>query len=131
MAILIDSSVWIDWLRNSVDPRPLLKPWIYRGDCLICGIVKLEVLRGIIHAAQRDKVSRFFELLQEIELDRELCDAAAERAWKLDREGKVLGISDLLIAECAIQKRAWLVTLDKDFDVIKGLKTRKALPRLR
>jgi len=38
-----------------------------------------------------------------------------ELAWKLDREGKGMQVTDLVIATCALQVEATVLTLDSDF----------------
>ncbi len=128
MSVLIDSSVWINWIRSRVDPRPIIKPWVLKGACFTCGIIRLEVLRGIVDAKQRAKFEDLFDTFQHVALEKELIDGATHRAWSLDRKGVVLGATDLLIAECAIQRNSWLVTLDGDFKKIPGLRIRATLP---
>lgn len=130
MAVIIDSTVWIKWFRNRIDPRPLLKPWILQGTCFSCGIIRIEVLRGFKDQRQKAKLDLLFGAIPEIPISNLLIQRATELAWKLDRAGKILPLGDLLIAQCAIDSGAWLVTEDKHFNVIAGVKVRKVLPKI-
>lgn len=128
MAVLIDSTIWIKWLRSRIDPRPLLKPWLLNGTCLSCGIIRVEVLRGVTDRRQKVAIERLFDTLLEIPLDGSCFRRAESLAWELDRKGKVLPLGDILIAQCALDSNAWLVTDDKHFSQIKMVKVRSSLP---
>lgn len=127
--ILIDSAIYIDWLRQRTDPQLLLKPWILEGSCWQCGIIRVEVLRGVIHPVQKHRVAEFFEILPEVVLDTALWDTAAELAWSLDRKGMVLPATDVIIASCAIQVEALLISTDAHFKSIPNLRLQTTLPR--
>jgi len=129
VSIIIDSSIWISWLRSRTDPRPLIRPWLLRDKCYTCGIIKIEVLRGIIDKKQKNKLSELLSTMRSIELDNELLTRAADLAWSLDRKGKPLPLTDLVIAECARASNSSIVTIDKHFKQIPGLKIRSSLPK--
>jgi predicted nucleic acid-binding protein len=63
-------------------------------------------------------------------LSSDICRRTADLAWALDRKGKILPVSDLLIACCALQVKARLVSVDPHFDSIPGLQVRRDLPDL-
>jgi predicted nucleic acid-binding protein len=128
VSILIDSCIWIDWLQKRIDPRPHIRPWLLQQRCFTCGIVRLEVLRGIVSKAQRDKVEELFELQEEVPTDGSLWREVSQMAWELDRRGAVLPVSDLVIAICAKRVGAWVVTSDAHFRKIRDLKSRADLP---
>jgi predicted nucleic acid-binding protein len=75
-------------------------------------------------------VESLFDAIPEISLSDELMRRASNLAWKLDRKGSVLPLSDIVIAQCALDSGSWLVSEDKHFAKISGLKVRKALPRV-
>ena len=127
--ILVDSSVYIDWLRGRVDFPRMLEPWLRSGSLWTCGIVRVEVLRGIRHADQAYRLAEFFDLIPEVPCDAELWSRAAELAWKLDRSGIVLPLSDVVIGACALTVGARVITTDSHFQKIPGLRTSKVLPR--
>jgi len=49
-------------------------------------------------------------------------ERATQLAWSLDRRGMVLPAQDLLIAACALQAHAAVLTLDAHFEQIPGLR---------
>ena len=129
VAIFVDSSVWIEWLRTRTDPRPLLRPWLLRRQCYTCGIVRAEVVRGVLNRAQRERVEALFDVLEEVAVTSAIWKEAARECWEIDRRGKILPLTDIVIAECVKKCGAWLVTLDKHFKEIPGIRTRTTLPR--
>jgi predicted nucleic acid-binding protein len=48
--MLVDSTLYISWLRARQDPQRLLEPWLRASQVCCCGIVQVEVLRGIVDA---------------------------------------------------------------------------------
>jgi predicted nucleic acid-binding protein len=126
--ILVDSSIYVDWLRRRVDPRHALAHWLKSHEVASCGIIRAEVLRGVLDPAQRARVEQFFDVLQEIPTDAKLWRDVAELAWELDRRGIVLAVPDLAIACCAMRCEARLFTLDADFLKIPNLRVRLSAP---
>ncbi len=128
--LLVDSTIYIDWFRRRVDPRAMLEPWIKARTLAICGIIRAEVLRGVIHPGQKAKIGALFDLLEEVPTDSELWREATELAWQLDRQGTVLPLTDIAIAACSLRIGATLITTDEHFSKISGLSTRREVPRL-
>lgn len=126
--ILIDSSVYVDWLRGRVRFDGMLEPWIRARMLCGCGLVRVEVLRGVLHPRQKRRVMEFFDLFPEVPIDGRLWGEAAELAWSLDRRGRVLPLTDVVIASCALRAQAILITSDQHFSSIPDLKTLPALP---
>ncbi len=126
--ILVDSSVLIDWLRGRVEPHRQMEPWIRSQQACSCGVVRAEVLRGVVNPRQKDRVSRFFDVLPEIHCDSRLWQEAAELAWTLDRQGKILPLTDVIIAVCALRVAAIVITTDSHFSLIPELESRADLP---
>lgn len=126
--ILVDSTVYIDLLRQREDPRAALAQLLRAGGLGCCEIVRLEVLRGIIAPAFRIEMEEFFDLVPDLPLNAEVWRRALDLGWTLDRKGEVLPLTDLLIAACALQHGAALVSSDRHFTRIPGLKLWKNLP---
>jgi hypothetical protein len=125
--ILIDSTKYITWMRQGRNPVALLVPSLTTGELLTCGIVRIEVLRGVIKPKAKAELTRFFDIVPEIPLTSVLLREAAELAWTLDRQGQVLPLTDLVIATCAKRAGAVVITEDPHFHQIPGLKTRADL----
>ncbi|HIG28543.1 MAG TPA: PIN domain-containing protein [Verrucomicrobiales bacterium] len=130
MMILVDSSIFIDWLRNRIDPTKKLINWIHANEICSCGIIRAEVLRGIIKANQRQRIQEFFGILPEIQLTSGLLQEVSQLAWSLDRKGRIVPLTDLIIAVAAMKAEATVISLDHHFKSIPKLKTRKSLPQL-
>lgn len=125
--ILIDSTKYISWMRQGRNPVALLAVSLTAGELLTCGIVRIEVLRGVIKPKAKTELTRFFDIVPEIPLTASLLRDATELAWILDRQGQVLPVSDLIIASCARRAGATVITEDPHFRQIPGLKLRADL----
>jgi predicted nucleic acid-binding protein len=125
--ILVDSTKYITWMRQGRNPVALLATSVTTGELMSCGIVRIEVLRGVIKSKAKAELTRFFDIVPEIPLTSALLREAAELAWTLDRQGQVLPVSDLLIAICARRAGATVITEDLHFRQIPGLKLRADL----
>jgi len=101
------------------------------GGLRCCDIIRLEVLRGIIAPAFRVEMAEFFDLVPCLPLNAAVWQCALDLGWALDRQGEVLPLTDLVIAACALQYAETLVSSDRHFGRIPGLKLRKELPELR
>jgi predicted nucleic acid-binding protein len=128
--ILVDSTIYIDWFRRRIDPRPLLVPWIKARAVSICGIIRVEVIRGVVRPDQKAKICALFDLFEEVPTDSDLWREVTELAWRLDRQGTVLPLTDIAIAVCSLRTGATLITTDEHFGKISGLSTRREVPLL-
>lgn len=72
----------------------LLAAKLTAGDLLTCGIVRIEVLRGVIKPKVKAELTRFFDIVPEIPLSPSLLRETAELAWTLDRQGQVLPVTE-------------------------------------
>ena len=101
--MLIDSTFYIDALRRRQDVRFLLRAWLIAGQLWTCGVIRAEVVRGVRSPQIKADLGDLFDLMAEVPTDAGLWRATAELAWKLDRRGSVLPLTDLIIAACALQ----------------------------
>jgi predicted nucleic acid-binding protein len=106
----------------------MLMPYLKRDALLVCGLIRGEVLRGIRDVRQQANMAEFFTLAVNIQLDDVVWDGAWKLGWSLDRRGNVLPFTDLCIAHMAIMHHATLITRDRHFAGIAGLKMMKSLP---
>jgi predicted nucleic acid-binding protein len=126
--LLVDSAFYISRLREGTDVRLLLEPWSRAGRLCSCGPIRAEVLRGIRHADLKRDLEEFFSLNLDIPTDDRLWREVAELAWLLDRRGTVLPLTDLVIACCALNAAATVISPDPHFDDVPGLSARTELP---
>ena len=126
--ILVDSAVYIDHLRAGIDIRQELMPYLANGTLYNCGIVRGEVLRGFKNTRLKAEMTAFFNIVPEVPTTAKLWQLVAEMAWALDRTtGGHRPLTGILIARCAMQIDAVLVSSDKHFRDIPGLKLRENL----
>jgi predicted nucleic acid-binding protein len=120
--VLPDSNFFINRARAGVDPFVELAACADEREFATCGMVVVEVCRG-----RRDPVlfRRFrerFAVMVYLPTGSSLWERAAQLAWSLDRRGIVLPAPDLLIAACALQADATVLTADAHFPAIPGLR---------
>ena len=119
---LVDSNVYIGLLRRGIDPSLALTDWIGDGDLAICGMVRMEVERGLKVERIRRRLSSFFDVLLNIPTTNRIWEEAAAQAWSLDRRGLILPAQDILIAMCAKDIGASVLSDDRHFDLLPGLR---------
>jgi predicted nucleic acid-binding protein len=128
MTYLLDSTVYIDWMRKGRNPIRVLAPWLRSGALVGCGVVRAEVLRGMVSPSARHEMKLLFEHIPDVPFSTSLWDTIADLAWELDRAGDVLPLTDIAIAVCARQVHATVVTHDRHFQKIPNLKIVNELP---
>lgn len=126
--ILVDSAVYIDRLRAGHDIRQELMPYLANGMLFNCGVVRGEVIRGFKHTRLKAEMTAFFNIVPEIPTNAKMWQLVAEMAWVLDRTtGGHRPLTDIIIARCAMYVGAVLISPDKHFRDIPGLKVRESL----
>ncbi|RMG71225.1 MAG: PIN domain nuclease [Nitrospirae bacterium] len=118
--ILVDSSVFIEYYRadGSDKIKDVIKEAIYHDLVAINGIIMVEVLSGISHKSDFEKVKSDFKGFHFLPLsEKEFIDASLLGS-KLRAKGKTVPSTDLIIASSAINNDAVLYHLDKHFDII-------------
>lgn len=125
--ILVDSTKYVAWMRAGNNPVTILASVLRARFLISCGIIRIEVLRGVVKPKARTQIAELFETIPEIPIDDGIIADATETAWQLDRQGRVLPVTDLLIASCAKRVGATVVTEDPHFLHIPGLTLSKNL----
>jgi predicted nucleic acid-binding protein len=118
---LVDSCVFIRLLREGLDPAVELPRRARELDLATCGMVRVEVLRGVRNQRIREGLEEFLNVLNNVPTDNRIWEDAAQLAWALDREGRNLPAQDVLIATCARRIGATVLTFDAHFADIPGL----------
>jgi len=120
--VLVDSSVYIQLLRKGKNPVTELAAVFDITEMVTCGVVCVEVLRGVVRPRVRTYLRRFFDMLIDVPMSRDVWRSTEELAWNLDRRGLILPLTDLLIATCAFRAGASLLTYDWHFESVPGLR---------
>ena len=83
------------------DPSVVLLEHLELEDIATCGMVRLEVIRGIALPKVRTHIESFFDVMQNVPTDNKLWEEACELGWKVTRAGNNMPAQDIIIAACA------------------------------
>ena len=120
--VLVDSSVYIQLIREGRDPVRELAGTFEITEIVGCSVVRCEVLRGMVRPRPKAHLAAFFDLLIHVPTDHRVWGETEDLAWQLDRRGRVLPLTDLLIAVCALRVGAAVLTLDRHFESVPELR---------
>ena len=93
----------------------------------LCGMVLIEVLRGCVEQKVRKRYEEAFSCMVFVQTTARVWERAAQLAWTLDRQGKTIPATDLVIAASALSDDAAILTHDAHFDVVPGLRVLRSL----
>jgi len=116
---LIDSSAWIEYLRpkGSQKVKQKVREILQREEAACCGIVVVEILRGATNEKDFQSLSDSLRSLPQIPIDDPVVERASRWGFLLDRKGKFVSTTDLIIASAAY-KKARLIHVDSDFELV-------------
>ena len=118
--VLIDSSIWIDFLRGGDEALSLKIQELVRSDeAMVTGLIFGEVLSGARNNDEFEKLKRSLDGLTCLIDDREVFSDAGQMAWQLRAKGLRLPLSDLSIAAHCLRKAVPLLTRDRHFALIE------------
>jgi predicted nucleic acid-binding protein len=120
--VLVDSSYFIHRFREDIDPFLELAKHADAWDLATCGMVKLEVCRGLRVAAIRHRYEDAFAEMLYASTNFSTWERAARLAYELDRDGKTIPAPDLVIAACALAINASILTFDRHFQSVPLLR---------
>ena len=86
-----------------------------------CGIVRSEVGRGMRDVNRLRKFQARWDVMLYVPTDNRLWVEVEALAWEMDRRGKILPLTDLVIACCARRINAVVLTFDAHFSEIPGI----------
>ena len=119
---LIDSSAWIEYLRpkGSKKIKARVKEILQKEEAVSCGVVVVEILRGAKNEKDFRSLQESLTSLPQIPIDGIVIERASQWGFLLDRRGKSVSTTDLLIAAAAY-KKACLLHVDRDFGIISSV----------
>lgn len=131
MIVLVDSSVWSLNLRrnpsslNSVQQAysDLLRQLILDDHAQLLGLVRQELLTGIRHVAQFERLKTALRAFPDIAVTHEDYEESAAIANQCRTAGIVAAPTDFLICGVSLRRNWSILTVDRDFDHIA-----KAIP---
>ena len=126
--ILIDSCIFIEHLRAGRDPAQEFAHYAQTYDIATCGVIRCEVLRGMRTPKARAALAAYFDCLLYIPTLNTVWEATEELLWQTDRRGFKIPLTDAVIAACAMKTGGAVLTHDKHFKAIPGLRVLDEFP---
>ena len=118
--VLIDTSVWITFLRKS--PPPIVKDEVEHllaeNRVAIFPMIRLELLGGTKSLNDFNRLKSHLDALHQIPATEANWEAAAQLSFKLRQQGKVIPYTDILIGSAAIIANCLLLHADRHFDLM-------------
>lgn len=117
--IVVDSSVWIDFLNEVPSPQALLLDrMLGRPDIMVADLIRCEVLQGLRNEREAALVAQKLDQFHHIEVGGRLLATAAAANY---RRLRALGVTvrktvDLLVGTWCIEHSASLLHRDRDYE---------------
>jgi predicted nucleic acid-binding protein len=125
--ILPDTCAWIDFFKGNQTPlADSLAQALLQNEVVTCGVVLCELLQGVKKPAEEQLVLNALQALPHLEMTRELWVSAGQLSATLRKGGYTLPLSDIMIATLAMKHICAVMTADRHFSEIPGLKLVKA-----
>ncbi len=124
MTVLIDTSVWVDVLRDaSGAAADRVRSIVADDEVVLTRFNQLELLQGAIDEREWTTLARYLDGQEYIEADVDTWRAAARIYYELRRRGRtVRSAIDCCIAQLAIEHEALLLHQDRDFEAIAEIR---------
>jgi hypothetical protein len=124
--LLPDTCAWIDFLRGKPTPlAAVLEQSLLSSEVMACGVVLLELLQGIKSPREEELVQNALQALPHLEMTRNLWIKAGKLSSRLRMKGHILPLSDIIIAVLALEHNCAVLTVDRHFEAVPGLKVIK------
>ena len=120
--VLADSSYYIRLMRERQDPLRTLALAAAARDLAICGVIRCEVGRALRPSATLKRFQDFWDVMINVPTDNRLWEEVERTLWNLDRTGCVLPLTDVVIGCCAVRIGAVVLTFDRHFAEIPGVR---------
>jgi predicted nucleic acid-binding protein len=119
--VLVDTSAWIDFFRGREPRRSEVDGLIARESALRCGPVELELRHGL-RRSEAGRVIGLWRGLRAIPTDELDYASAGDLLRELREQGIALPSMDALIATLALRHDVPLLTNDRHFEAVPGLR---------
>lgn len=122
-SMLPDTCAWIDFFRGSQTPlAAAVEEALVNGSVVTCGVVLYELTRGVKSAEEEKALTSAFQAVPFLDLSRALWSEAGRLSATLRAKGHTLPLSDILISILAREHDAAVLTVDRHFSLVPGLR---------
>jgi predicted nucleic acid-binding protein len=117
--ILIDTSAWIEFLRDTGSPACRAVDELLDGDIAVCDPIRMELLAGARDELHLDDLRGLLARAEIVNTTPADYETAASLYRACRRQGEtVRRLTDCLIAAAAIAARTPILHADADFDIL-------------
>ena len=125
--VLVDSSVWVDFFRDSSSPHgTVLDHLLEQGMVCTASLIKAEIIPSALNKKDFNRLRDLFQALPLLEEPKTFWNEIILAQFALKQKGiHGIGIPDLMIAVLARTHEKEVFTKDRHFDLMKkplGLK---------
>jgi|SRR3989338_255088 len=120
--LVLDTSSVLEVLKGSVKGRRI-SDMVKDDAFFITSLTAYEILFGM-KEGEENKMSEFIEGVEILVFDSESSKKSGAIARHLKKSGNMINVVDILIAGICVEKGAEIITFDRDFGKIHGLKAR-------
>ena len=124
MTVLIDTSVWVDVLRDASGvAADRVRSIVDDDEVVLTRFNQLELLQGAVDEREWTTLANYLEGQEYIEVNADTWRAGARIYYELRRRGRtVRSAIDCCIAQLAIEHEALLLHQDRDFETIAEIR---------
>jgi predicted nucleic acid-binding protein len=120
--ILVDTSVWIDWSNDKTCGQAIeLDRLLGADEVATTDLIMAEVLQGARTQALFDDWLETMDALHYLPVTQAIWQRAARVSFDLRRQGLATALSDLLVAQVALDNELPVFATDTDFQRVPGL----------
>ena len=121
--LLLDTCAWVEYFKpRSSSLKQTVEELLLTEQVCACGPVLYELSQGIQSEKERALLRNAFGALVYVEMNEALWFKAGELSALVKKQGKTIPLSDILIASLALEHDLTILTVDKHFEQIPGLK---------
>lgn len=113
MMVLVDSSIWIPFLRGKAELPGDLPRRLAEGEARVCPVILVELYSGIKGKREERLVIQIADFSPSLEMDEGVWREASLLGRKAHRAGLNCPLADVLIVACALRHGAELQHADK------------------
>ncbi len=130
MKVLIDSSAWIDFLREGRSKQPEVAAALESGRAVLCPVIWAELWIGARGKREEAVLSHIREVCGWLEIDAAVWESAALLGRVAKGQGLNCPLADVLVVACAQHHEVEILYRDKHIDSLLALpKTSRRKPR--
>lgn len=123
--ILVDTSVWIEYLKNNPDITGIIDTEMSSNNIFITGPIITELLQRVRTEKELKRLSDHIDALSYLECGINDWKKAGQISFWLRKSGYSVPVSDVIIAVVAANNDACVYTLDSHFKQIPEVRLYK------